>query len=48
MMTASYFRVAAKERAAMPFRRLLDWLNFFLADVWGVLGPYIGLEGGAG
>jgi MFS family permease len=28
---------------AMPYRAPLDWLNFFLADVKGGLGPYIGI-----
>jgi MFS family permease len=28
---------------AMPYRRPLDWLNFFLADVKGGLGPYLGI-----
>jgi MFS family permease len=27
----------------MPYRAPLDWLNFFLADVKGGLGPYIGI-----
>ena len=27
----------------MPYRRPLDWLNFFLADVKGGLGPYLGV-----
>jgi MFS family permease len=27
----------------MPYRVQLDWLNFFLADVKGGLGPYIGI-----
>ncbi len=27
----------------MPSRAPLDWLNFFLADVRGGLGPYIGV-----
>jgi MFS family permease len=27
----------------MPYRVPLDWLNFFLADVKGGLGPYIGI-----
>ncbi|MGA8170166.1 MAG: MFS transporter [Methylocystis sp.] len=26
-----------------PFRSPLDWLNFFLADVRGGLGPYVGI-----
>src|SRR5712664_3215694 len=30
-------------RSAMPYRGPLDWLNFFLADVKGALGPYIGI-----
>lgn len=30
-------------RVAMPCRGSLDWLNFFLADVRGALGPYIGI-----
>ncbi|MGZ9034933.1 MAG: hypothetical protein ACXW25_11085 [Rhodospirillales bacterium] len=25
----------------MPYRTALDWLNFFLADVRGGLGPYV-------
>ena len=25
----------------MPYRAALDWLNFFLADVRGGLGPYV-------
>jgi MFS family permease len=29
--------------AAISFRGPLDWLNFFLADVRGALGPYIGI-----
>jgi len=28
---------------ARPFRSPLDWLNFFLADVRGGLGPYVGV-----
>jgi MFS family permease len=31
------------DRAAVSHRRPLDWLNFFLADVRGALGPYIGI-----
>jgi MFS family permease len=27
----------------MPYRVQLDWLNFFLADVRGGLGPYVGV-----
>jgi MFS family permease len=27
----------------MPYRAPLDWLNFFLADVRGGLGPYLGV-----
>ena len=27
----------------MPYRTPLDWLNFFLADVRGGLGPYVGI-----
>ena len=27
----------------MLYRRSLDWLNFFLADVRGGLGPYVGV-----
>lgn len=27
----------------MPYRAPLDWLNFFLADVRGGLGPYVGV-----
>jgi hypothetical protein len=27
----------------MPHRRALDWLNFFLTDVRGCLGPYLGI-----
>jgi MFS family permease len=33
----------AREIPSMPFRAQLDWLNFFLADVKGGLGPYIGI-----
>jgi MFS family permease len=29
--------------SVMPYRAPLDWLNFFLADVKGGLGPYIGI-----
>ncbi len=29
--------------SARPFRSPLDWLNFFLADVRGGLGPYVGI-----
>ena len=25
----------------MPYRATLDWLDFFLADVRGGLGPYV-------
>jgi MFS family permease len=35
--------VASQETAAMRYRGPLDWLNFFLADVKGALGPYIGI-----
>src|SRR5882672_3976391 len=35
--------VSSSEGAAMPYRGPLDWLNFFLADVKGALGPYIGI-----
>ena len=28
----------------MPYRTPLDWLNFFLADVRGGLGPYVGTD----
>jgi len=35
--------LASQERATMPYRGPLDWLNFFLADVRGALGPYIGI-----
>jgi MFS family permease len=31
------------DETAMPYRAPLDWLNFFLADVKGGLGPYIGI-----
>ncbi len=31
------------ERAGEPYRASLDWLNFFLADVKGGLGPYVGI-----
>jgi hypothetical protein len=27
----------------MHYRAQLDWLNFFLADVRGGLGPYVGV-----
>jgi hypothetical protein len=27
----------------MPYRRPLDWVNFFLADVKGGLGAYLGI-----
>jgi predicted MFS family arabinose efflux permease len=27
----------------MPYRAALDWLSFFLADVRGGLGPYVGI-----
>jgi predicted MFS family arabinose efflux permease len=27
----------------MPYRTALDWLSFFLADVRGGLGPYVGI-----
>src|SRR6476619_8286347 len=27
----------------MLYRRPLDWLNFFLADIRGGLGPYVGV-----
>ena len=27
----------------MRYRAQLDWLNFFLADVRGGLGPYVGV-----
>jgi MFS family permease len=30
-------------RNGMPYCRSLDWLNFFLADVKGGLGPYLGI-----
>jgi MFS family permease len=30
-------------KTVMPYRTPLDWLNFFLADVKGGLGPYIGI-----
>jgi MFS family permease len=42
-LTTATSRVASQERAAMPYRGPLDWLNFFLADVRGALGPYIGI-----
>jgi MFS family permease len=32
-----------REETTMPYRRPLDWLNFFLADVKGGLGPYLGI-----
>jgi len=35
--------VSSREGTAMPYRGPLDWLNFFLADVKGALGPYIGI-----
>jgi hypothetical protein len=35
--------VSSSEGTAMPYRGPLDWLNFFLADVKGALGPYIGI-----
>ena len=28
----------------MRYRAQLDWLNFFLADVRGGLGPYVGVS----
>src|SRR5437588_7655069 len=31
------------EGGCMPLRTALDWLNFFLADVRGGLGPYVGV-----
>jgi MFS family permease len=34
---------ASRGETAMPYRRPLDWLNFFLADVKGGLGPYLGI-----
>jgi hypothetical protein len=34
---------SSSEGTAMPYRGPLDWLNFFLADVKGALGPYIGI-----
>jgi hypothetical protein len=33
----------APVKSLMPYRVQLDWLNFFLADVKGGLGPYIGI-----
>jgi Major Facilitator Superfamily len=35
--------VSRSDRAGMSCRGPLDWLNFFLADVRGALGPYIGI-----
>jgi MFS family permease len=35
--------VSSSEGTAKPYRGPLDWLNFFLADVKGALGPYIGI-----
>ena len=32
-----------REKAALPYGRSLDCLNFFLADVKGGLGPYLGI-----
>ena len=31
------------EEGRMRYRAQLDWLNFFLADVRGGLGPYVGV-----
>jgi MFS family permease len=35
--------VPSSQGPPMPYRGPLDWLNFFLADVKGALGPYIGI-----
>jgi MFS family permease len=48
-MAASLIAIYAKARdslrrlSPMFYRRPLDWLNFFLADVRGGLGPYVGV-----
>jgi hypothetical protein len=31
------------EEGGMRYGAQLDWLNFFLADVRGGLGPYVGV-----
>src|SRR5438067_10880021 len=33
----------SREETILPYGRPLDWLNFFLADVKGGLGPYLGI-----
>ena len=33
----------SREETTLPYGRPLDWLNFFLADVKGGLGPYLGI-----
>ena len=49
IMAASLIAIYAKARdslrrlSPMFYRRPLDWLNFFLADVRGGLGPYVGV-----
>jgi MFS family permease len=40
---ASGLSLSAREQTAMPYRAPLDSLNFFLADVRGGLGPYLGI-----
>src|SRR6476660_4868358 len=48
-MAASLIAIYAKagdslrRLSPMFYRRPLDWLNFFLADVRGGLGPYVGV-----
>ena len=32
-----------REETTLRYSRPLDWLNFFLADVKGGLGPYLGI-----
>lgn len=36
-------RERAPSKATPSFRAALDWLNFFLADVRGGIGPYVGV-----